>query len=316
MLNSKKTISINFVDFWSGCKYENLHFIKLIKEDYDIVLSDKPDYLFCSCFGYDHFKYNDTIKIFYSGENLACDFNLYDYAMSSYYLTLNDRHIRVPEWLPKNLSEVSKMEFEKEKYPDLSNKKFCNFLYSNKYCAHPLRQDFFNKLSKYKKVDSGGSLLNNLGFKVENKSDFIKDYKFTIAIENSFVEGYVTEKLRDPILCGSMPLYYGDPLVGKEFNTNSFVNLRDFKSLDEAIDYIVELDKNDDLYYEKYMLPCFVNQNVEDFYRNRIKNFFKNIFNQDKNMAKKVTKYGFNKFYLSQHCLPPPPTKRKNRLFI
>lgn len=193
-----------------------------------------------------------------------------------------------------------------KKSPDLDKKKFCNFIYSNAQ----FRKVFFEKLSKYKKVDSGGSVLNNLGYKVQNKLDFIKDYKFTIAIENSFVQGYITEKLSDPLIAGSMPLYYGDPMVGEEFNTNSFVNLRDFKSINEAIEYIVELDKNDKLYLEKLQSPCFIHANVENYYRNKTIDFFSNIFDCEKEEAKRVTRFGWAKYYVDAIPLPSPWFKK------
>lgn len=314
MINKdKKTIKIGFCDFWHGFNYKNQNFFNILKENYNPILSDEPDYLFCSCFGSEHFKYKDCIKIFYTGENIVCDFNIYDYGLTSHYMTITDRHLRFPQWLPSDINQVNLMEFGREKNPDLHNKKFCNFIYSNSQNSEKAREIFFTKLSKYKKIDSGGGILNNLGYVVKNKLDFIKDYKFTIAIENSFIEGYTTEKLSDPFIAGSMPLYYGDPLVGKEFNTGSFVNLRDFKSFDEAVDYIIELDKNDKLYIEKFNQSCFVNNNVEKYYKDKLNAFFDNIFNREKSEAKRTTQCG-RVGYLTD-LLPPPPMKNKKSIW-
>ena len=306
----KKTVKIAFCDFWQGCEFDNLHFIRILEKKYNLVYTNEPDYLFCSCFGKEHFKYKDCIKIFYTGENCVCDFNLYDYGLTSHYMTITDRHLRFPQWIPSDLSQISLMEFNREKNPNLNKKKFCNFVYSNTHCAEQFREVFFEKLSKYKKVDSGGGILNNLGYKVQNKLDFIKNYKFTIAIENSFVQGYTTEKLSEPLIMGSMPIYYGDPMVNKEFNTNSFVNLRDFKSIDEAVEYIVELDKNDKLYLEKLQNPCFIHTNVEKYYRNKTIDFFSNIFDHKKEEAKRTTQYGWTKYYIE--AITPPPIATKN----
>lgn len=79
------------------------------------MYSDEPDYLFCSCFGREHFKYKDCIKIFYTGENCVCDFNLYDYGLSSRYMTFTDRHLRFPQWIPYDLNLISLMEYGREK---------------------------------------------------------------------------------------------------------------------------------------------------------------------------------------------------------
>jgi hypothetical protein len=106
------------------------------------------------------------------------------------------------------------------------------------------------ELSKYKKVDSGGRALNNIGYLVGNKLEFIKDYKFTIAFENSEYPGYTTEKLVHPKLVDSIPLYWGNPSVSKDWNTKSFISLYDFKSINEFIDFVKSVDNDDNLYYK------------------------------------------------------------------
>jgi len=59
------------------------------------------------------------------------------------------------------------------------------------------------------------------------KINFIKNYKFTIAFENSTSPGYTTEKLWQPMLSGSVPVYWGNPEVDRMFNTRSFVNVHE-----------------------------------------------------------------------------------------
>ena len=50
------------------------------------------------------------------------------------------------------------------------NRKFCNFVASNGNCKE--RNDFVTELSKYKKVDSGGRWMNNIGYAVPDKRKF------------------------------------------------------------------------------------------------------------------------------------------------
>jgi hypothetical protein len=45
-------------------------------------------------------------------------------------------------------------------------------------------------------------------------------------------------------------IYYGNTQIEKEFNKQSFIDVRDFLNLDEAVEYIIELDNNDDKYLE------------------------------------------------------------------
>jgi hypothetical protein len=110
-------------------------------------------------------------------------------------------------------------------------------------------------LSKYKKVDSGGRHMNNLGYLVEDKRKFQSEYKFSIAFENNAYrpeyEWYITEKPMEAMIVNSIPLYSGGSKISEDFNTKSLVNMHDFKDEDDMIEYIIELDKNDNLYLEK-----------------------------------------------------------------
>lgn len=118
----------------------------------------------------------------------------------------------------------------------LLNRKFCNFVYSNNICAVPYRELFFKTLSGYKRIDSGGAFLNNMGKKVGDKRQFLHEYKFTLAIENSSMPGYVTEKILEPFMAQSLPLYWGSPTVSSDYNPNSFVNLMNYSSMEEAVE--------------------------------------------------------------------------------
>lgn len=99
-------------------------------------------------------------------------------------------------------------------------------------------------MSKYKKVHSGGKLLNNFGDTVKDKLEFISDFKFTFAFENSSYPGYVTEKIYDSMFVNSIPIYWGSPLINIDFNTKSFVNHHDYNNDEEVIQRIIELDQD------------------------------------------------------------------------
>jgi alpha(1,3/1,4) fucosyltransferase len=49
-------------------------------------------------------------------------------------------------------------------------------------------------------------------------------------MENSYFPGYSTEKLTDPFVARSVPIYKGDPRVAEWFNPKAFINLADFHS--------------------------------------------------------------------------------------
>lgn len=130
-----------------------------------------------------------------------------------------------------------------------SRDKFCSMVVSN--ANTPKRNLFFEKLSEYKKVDSGGKYKNNVGGRVINKREFISQYKFNISFENSSYPGYTTEKILEAMVCNTIPIYWGNPLIHYEFNTKSFFNYSDYDSEEDLMADIIEHDKDSDKYFKK-----------------------------------------------------------------
>jgi len=243
-----------------------------LKEDYEIEISNSPDYLFFSVFGNNHLNYKCK-KIQYVGENIP-PYNC-DYSFS--FEPTEGNNYRLPHYL---LYEGYYDLVNKKIDKSLANRKFCNFVVSNGGCDK--RNNFFNKLSKYKKVDSGGRHMNNLGYLIDDKRKFQSEYKFSIAFENNAYRpehiGYTTEKILEPMVVNSMPIYWGNPKIDLEFNTKSFVNYYDFKNEDDMIEYIIELDKNDNLYLEKLNEFWFFENKIPKNNKiENIKSFFKKI---------------------------------------
>lgn len=287
-------IKIYFVDFWNGFNPNDNFFTKFLSNKYHIIVdSYNPDYLFYSSFGYRHFGYKKSIKIYFSAENTIPDFNLCDYALGFQYFELSDRYLRFPYYLLRDWDKIDVLERACDLNSFLFNRKFCNFVYSNGSVADPFRKVFFDELSKYKKVDSGGIYLNNIGYIVEDKFDFISNYKFTIAFENSTTSGYTTEKLIQPMLVNSLPVYWGDPDVEHEFNINSFVYVRGYDSIKDAIEEIVFLDSNQDAYLRKLAEKKVLKDNFKNVYREKLDTFFNNIFTQPLEQASRRVEYGY-----------------------
>ena len=74
------------------------------------------------------------------------------------------------------------------------------------------------------------------------KLEFLSSYRFTIAFENTSVDGYVTEKIVHPLIAGSIPVYWGSPDVAERYNPDAFINCHDFGSFEEVIERILEID--------------------------------------------------------------------------
>ena len=74
-----------------------------------------------------------------------------------------------------------------------------------------------------------------------NKADALIPYEFSIAIENSLYDGYITEKLFDCFLCNTVPIYYGTDTVDLNYDKNSFLKLPYVNDIKVLIEWLKEL---------------------------------------------------------------------------
>lgn len=267
-----QTIKVKFDQLYKGFNTSDNFFTRHLSAKYKVIISDDPDFYFFTHAFYgskNYLKYK-CHRIFWSGENIRADWNICDYVIDSDFYENNPRQKRWPLWALWGLERIN----QRKSFDHISDKKkFCCMVVSNPKCKE--RNEFFHKLSKYKKVDSGGRFLNNIGLPVENKMEFIKDYKFVIAFENSSFPGYTTEKLIEPLIVNSIPIYWGNPVIEKDFNTDSFINIKEVSQFDTAINKIIELDNDDEKYLAMRNEPCFVNHQIpKDFSNESIQQFF------------------------------------------
>ena len=87
----------------------------------------------------------------------------------------------------------------------------------------------------------------------KTKLETIAGYKFTLALENAVAPDYVTEKLYDALVAGSVPVFLGAPNVD-EFapGDNCYINAADFASANDLADYLLHLN-GDEAAYQRYL---------------------------------------------------------------
>lgn len=274
-----KEIKLKFLDFWKNFEIEKSIFYQVLSEHYDVQICEDADYIIYSSFD-DQICYepeNKAIKIFYTGEQEAPNFNVCDYAMAFEHMTLGDRYFRLPVYYNSDFyrDEALKMESKHLNISDLASlgkTGFCSFVVSNpRGTGSVLRAKMFDMLSKYKKVNSGGRYLNNIGGPVADKLAFESKHKFSICFDNCKYRGYTTEKLVEAFAARTVPIYWGDPEVFKVFNPKAFINVMDFDSVDAAIERIIEIDQNDELYLQMLREPALLSE--DDMYHNVYKRF-------------------------------------------
>jgi len=304
-----KRIKIDFCGFWGGFdKAENL-LTDILKERYEIEISDHPDFLIASTLGRP-FSYmdQDCVRILYTGEPLTPDFNVFDYAIGFDNISLSDsegknRYYRYPLCFYhfEQVKQHSRGLTELEAREALGEKRyFCNFIYGHP-SAKGEREAIFDALQKYKRVESAGSFRNNMpeGKIVpftKEKIEFLQKCKFTISCESIRYPGFVTEKLVDPFYAHSVPIYYGNPTVDTEFNPDAMINLNSFSTLEEGIERVVQIDQDDELYLKMLMAPKLISDDYLDRIYGGLKKFLFQIFDQDKEMA-----YRRLRFYVQKH---------------
>ena len=94
----------------------------------------------------------------------------------------------------------------------------------------------------------GGAYHNNIGGRVRNKTNFLSSYKFSLAMENTKADGYLSEKIIDSFMSGNIPIYYGDYLLDEFINPKTYILIRGERDIDEKIEYIKKIDNDEELY--------------------------------------------------------------------
>jgi hypothetical protein len=279
---------IKFVDCYPSWAYlPNNYILTRLQSHFNLEIVEEPDYLFYSVIGFEHAhpRYDHCVKIWFTDENFRANFSTCDYAVSFDYLADETRHLRLPNYV-KDLEphELVKPDTFDAEAILKSKTRFCSFICSNDEAQ--TRLSFFRKLSSYKPVDSAGRVFNNMGYRAEpglygprGKLEFITPHKFSIVFENARYPGYTTEKIVAPMKINSLPIYWGNPLISREFNPRSFINCNDYSSLDAVVDEVIRLDQDDDSYLSMLREPWF-NNNLENEYclSEHIRAFFAMVF--------------------------------------
>lgn len=94
------------------------------------------------------------------------------------------------------------------------------------------------------------------------------NYRFALVMENTFAEGYISEKLLNAFMGGTIPIWYGTKGVFNIFNKDAFIYF-DIDSPDEAIDKIKYLEKNPEEYQKMLDAPILAgnaNETISQYF--------------------------------------------------
>jgi hypothetical protein len=140
-------------------------------------------------------------------------------------------------WVPMAGTWVQREE--RKIYP---KSRLCSFIASDKNMTtgHKLRHRVRSILAD--DIDKYGKGWNYL----HNKTDGLKDYYFSIAIENCIRDTYFTEKIIDCFNTGTIPIYWGTARIGEYFNMDGIIQ---FSNITE-LKYILEVI-SPDMYHKR-----------------------------------------------------------------
>ncbi|MDU9768669.1 fucosyltransferase, partial [Helicobacter pylori] len=175
----------------------------ILSQRYTITLHQNPnepsDLVFGSPIGSARkiLSYQNTKRVFYTGENEVPNFNLFDYAIGFDELDFRDRYLRMPLYYaslhykaqsvndttaPYKIKDNSLYTLKKpshhfkENHPNLCavvnnesdplKRGFASFVASNPNA--PKRNAFYEALNAIEPVTGGGSVKNTLGYNVKN----------------------------------------------------------------------------------------------------------------------------------------------------
>jgi hypothetical protein len=109
-----------------------------------------------------------------------------------------------------------------------------------------------SQLFRHRVIDTFKDNIDIYGFKnkISYKLTGLKDYMFSIAIENGINDHYYSEKIIDCFVTGTVPIYCGSPSIGKDFDMNGILC---FDSIDQLSYCIKDIEANGRDLYNKML---------------------------------------------------------------
>ena len=241
--------------------------------------NDNPDILFVSLYDCNMEivkTINSKIKVFFTGENTTYNISYYPFNEDEEMNKIFDincgfkySNTRFPLWLTYypyydySEEENNIIKYIQESY-DINIKKDKQFLSTllsyNDSSSNNYRQVLYEIFSKYDIVICASSLFNNypsIGNRIEDKIEHISNSVFNICPENSYGEGYFTEKFFQALEAGTIPIYWASDYPEENIiNKNKYVYC-DFNDIDNLNNLIKDVINNNDTRLKYINEPLF-----------------------------------------------------------
>ena len=187
---------------------------------------------------------------------------VYDFVYANYtkfhkILTFDEKLLTLPNAIFRNggYEVVLNKNIHKLEYPNLADdslikiyknkEKNISFITSNKNMTYGHK--FRNECVSFLENNNLNIDLYGIGYnEIKGKIDALKEYKFSIVMENGIYKNYFTEKILDCFLTGTIPIYWGCPNISDFFNIQGIYT---FNTPNELLNIVNKI--NSDNYYSK-----------------------------------------------------------------
>jgi hypothetical protein len=116
---------------------------------------------------------------------------------------------------------------------------------------------------------------------IENKVQGLKDYYFSVAIENDYTDNYFSEKLIDCFLTCTIPIYLGCSYAYEVFNPKGMININELQSLEDIRQFDKHYyNKNLDAVVENYYLAQKENRYLNETLKYILYKLYNEHYNQ------------------------------------
>jgi hypothetical protein len=223
-------------------------------DNYEIIICVRIDLNFTMIYNLSHRHPNSRLIYIASEEESVCPFHNKTFLkylpfdiIYTWQSEATDNHGLFKHYFYPHSSQITQLEN--------FNKKFiCTVTSLKSGYGVFMNQEYLKRRNLiYKFSQLGGHIfghgwspkLKNYKGIVLNKFHKMQNYTYALVLENSFNEdNAISEKIFHAMKAGAIPVYLGAPNIDKILPKYSFVDLREFNSLSNCINY---LDKNPDI---------------------------------------------------------------------
>ena len=139
----------------------------------------------------------------------------------------------------KRKNDLYNQRFEIIEFMEKINKSNFFHLYGLDWDLPFKKSGFFGRIYNYfNKIFKINNNLNSYKGVAENKNLVLSKSKFVYCVENTSINGYISDPIFDAFNSGCVPIYLGAKNISEYIPENIFINMRNFSSLASIVEYI------------------------------------------------------------------------------